>query len=125
MDNINRLREHLKSLLEKGLSYRDIGEVYKDVNPGTIHTIVHDPEYEPQKKEIRDKLGLPDISSVRCVSGPVAAGSQTQESRYCIICGEPFTPNTAKRKKCYDCSPVRLNPNWRVNAELRKYEAQL
>lgn len=64
-------------------------------------------DYIPKDQTIRQKLGLPISAQVFPVMGEVLNGSVTMPTLICPNDGNPFIPNTPKRKQCYICVPYR------------------
>lgn len=90
-----------------GLSWSQIAKLprFEGIPRGTLCRIAKG-GYEPQKTEMRQRLGLPPISSVTPVEGEIPGGSLSIGARQCE-CGRWFISNSPRRNKCFICSPYR------------------
>lgn len=90
------------------MTWREIAALpqYSGIPPGTLCGIVTQ-GYIPPKWH--HQLGLPTTKvTLTPVNGtPITPGAQVLDCRECVRCGRAFVPNTAKRRRCYDCTQAR------------------
>jgi hypothetical protein len=104
---LQNLLDLISEALAAGQTYKEIGELFGV--SGALIWKLFNRGIEPKKFEIRQRLGLPNVSEVLGIDRPITPGSLALGSKNCSSCTRPFIPNDAKRDKCYLCSPYRKN----------------
>jgi hypothetical protein len=108
MMTLDTYATQLKKAHSELKSWRKVGDCI-GLNPAMTRLIANG--YEPGS-EIREKLGLSPISTVVVITGNhLPPETQVADARTCLKCGRPFVGNTATRKFCFICSPIRKRTN--------------
>jgi hypothetical protein len=93
---LNAARAEMLEQLAGGMPYAMVAKHWQ-LSKGTVWRIVVK-GHEPKDPSIREKLGLTPC---------FMPSTQYHNVRRCVECGNTFIPNTAKRVRCFECTPFR------------------
>lgn len=100
-------QERLKVLHGCGLSWREIAvmDAYRGIPPGSLSTYCKTGKIA---RKYRSRFGLPPIATVTVMlEGEIPEGTQVLNAVRCK-CGRWYATNHPARRKCFICSPSRL-----------------
>jgi hypothetical protein len=98
----------ISHLRTSGKSFRQIAkeDYYGCVSHAVIQRVAAG--NEPKEPRIREALGLPTYQQVVTVDGGyIPPGTQVAGASNCVDCGQSYSPNHPRRKKCFTCSPIK------------------